>query len=703
MHPWENGTMVGTSRQERPGAVLLFSLAAILAMRCGTTGPEAASVLSVPPSDPMLTISNVSASRIRQGGAMINSTTSPGGNSQVEYGTTTSYGSMSTLDPRLVTSHAQSLRGLNASNSYRYPMHSEDANGNNATSGDNSFATFSAGAMAAGSPVLAFSDLTSGPNTGNTDTSKGQTSGVNGAIVSVWGLKLGESQGGSTISVHGATASTVYYWGNALPPWSPANLHNGHQNMQMVIFQIPSTAASGSGAISVNVNGQTSNSIPFTVRSGRIFFVATTGKDGHRGTFQSPLRTIQTAKDVANTAGDTIYVEDNVNALRDTQGFGVAVRMNHSATQAAPIALVSYPGAANQIGTPGLDPMQFVNTGNGPDTSFITVSKFTIIDNGNGLYVKEGGRLVGNYQTAPNGCGDWGANSSRGNDLYWLGNEWTNVGLGPTCNQDSLYHVLYISGIRSVAKANIEQNRVIEWNYFHDNKANTAIQIFTETESGTSDLIENHTVDHNVIVNQRADGIKIGSMVSGITYVYDNLLINTGQGPSMNDQGTHYTCIDLRAGDSRATQNVIHVFNNTCYNSGFIETNGTYSSAWGVFEIVGTFIYTLDFHNNIAYQNKASIPYITSNSENFTSGFTPTAAQMSHNLWFGAGRAPAFDANSLNVDPRFMDKGAIFRLQTTSPAVDSGTDVGRSFVTSDLDGTTQPSRGAFDRGAYELP
>src|SRR5262249_14725210 len=110
-----------------------------------------------------------------------------------------------------------------------------------------------------------------------------------------------------------------------------------------------------------------------------------------------------------------------------------------------------------------------------------------------------------------------------------------------------------------------------------------------------------------------------------------------------------------------------------------------------------------DFHNNIAYQAATSVPYFTQNSDFFTSTFRPTVAQMSNNLWFGAGHAPAFDTNSLNIDPLFVVNGVNFRLQTTSPAVDSGTDIGRSFVTNDLDGTAQPSRSAFDRGAYELP
>src|SRR5579864_7340951 len=40
-------------------------------------------------------------------------------------------------------------------------------------------------------PVLFFSDLTSGPNSGNSDASLGQTPGQDGALVTIWGAHLG--------------------------------------------------------------------------------------------------------------------------------------------------------------------------------------------------------------------------------------------------------------------------------------------------------------------------------------------------------------------------------------------------------------------------------------------------------------------------------------------------------------------------------
>ena len=123
-------------------------------------------------------------------------------------------------------------------------------------------------ALAATDPVLFFSDLTSGPKTGNRDTSGGR-SGQDGAIVTLWGRNLGSAQGSSKVYANGAEAASYYYWGNATVP---ADLYTYH-GMQMISFQISHLAQDGAGQIYVVVNGQPSNSLPFTVRAGNIYFV----------------------------------------------------------------------------------------------------------------------------------------------------------------------------------------------------------------------------------------------------------------------------------------------------------------------------------------------------------------------------------------------------------------------------------------------
>jgi N-acetylmuramoyl-L-alanine amidase len=61
--------------------------------------------------------------------------------SQVEYGQTTAYGSITTLDPSLVTSHSVGLTGLVKRTTYHYRVKSKDASNNEAVSGDYTFTT----------------------------------------------------------------------------------------------------------------------------------------------------------------------------------------------------------------------------------------------------------------------------------------------------------------------------------------------------------------------------------------------------------------------------------------------------------------------------------------------------------------------------------------------------------------------------------
>jgi hypothetical protein len=76
-------------------------------------------------------------------GVTIGWTTNEASDTQVEYGTTAAYGSSTTLNTSLVTSHSVGLSGLAASTTYHYRVKSRDVAGNMQTSGDFTFATFS--------------------------------------------------------------------------------------------------------------------------------------------------------------------------------------------------------------------------------------------------------------------------------------------------------------------------------------------------------------------------------------------------------------------------------------------------------------------------------------------------------------------------------------------------------------------------------
>ena len=87
-------------------------------------------------------ISSISSGTPGQTSATITWTTDEGASSQVSYGTTGAYGS-ATSSASLATSHSIGVIGLVASTTYHYAIVSTDAQGNTATSSDQTFTTAS--------------------------------------------------------------------------------------------------------------------------------------------------------------------------------------------------------------------------------------------------------------------------------------------------------------------------------------------------------------------------------------------------------------------------------------------------------------------------------------------------------------------------------------------------------------------------------
>jgi hypothetical protein len=86
-------------------------------------------------------ISAIGSSSIGTSSATISWATDELSDSQIEYGTTSSYGNSTTLNASMVTSHSQSLSALTASTTYYFRVKSKDAAGNQAISSGYSFTT----------------------------------------------------------------------------------------------------------------------------------------------------------------------------------------------------------------------------------------------------------------------------------------------------------------------------------------------------------------------------------------------------------------------------------------------------------------------------------------------------------------------------------------------------------------------------------
>jgi len=86
-------------------------------------------------------ISGVAVNSITTTGATVGWTTDVASTTQVEYGLTTAYGIMTTLNSSMVTSHSQAVASLTAGTLYHYRVHSKNSGGVESISGDSAFST----------------------------------------------------------------------------------------------------------------------------------------------------------------------------------------------------------------------------------------------------------------------------------------------------------------------------------------------------------------------------------------------------------------------------------------------------------------------------------------------------------------------------------------------------------------------------------
>ncbi|GEM_PF-2479389 len=145
-------------------------------------------------------ITNVGSTGITSTGAVIVWTTNEPSDSQVEYGTTTAYGSSTPLNGSMVTSHNVVLSGLLPSTLYHYRVKSKDAAANPSTSGDNTFTTASPSP-----PVITTTTL---PN-GTVGGAYSQTLAASGGLAPLtWSITAGALPAGLTLSSTGVISGT---------------------------------------------------------------------------------------------------------------------------------------------------------------------------------------------------------------------------------------------------------------------------------------------------------------------------------------------------------------------------------------------------------------------------------------------------------------------------------------------------------------
>lgn len=149
---------------------------------------------------PPTTISNVQSTNITSSAATITWTTNNAADSQVDYGTTTSYGSSTSIVSSFVTSHSQQLTGLAGNTTYHYRVKSRDATGTLVTSPDASFTTLPNGSTFTYLSDMTWTSMTNGWGPAEKDMSNGEQAAGDGHTISIRGVTYAKGLGVHAVS-----------------------------------------------------------------------------------------------------------------------------------------------------------------------------------------------------------------------------------------------------------------------------------------------------------------------------------------------------------------------------------------------------------------------------------------------------------------------------------------------------------------------
>ncbi|HSE43002.1 MAG TPA: choice-of-anchor Q domain-containing protein [Acidobacteriota bacterium] len=506
----------------------------------------------------------------------------------------------------------------------------------------------------ASDPVLFFTDITSGPRTGGKDNL--------GAFISIYGEGFGAQRGRSIVTIGGKKVARYVTWGE----------NNGvARDLDMIVVQPGRNVRTGN--IVVKVNGKRSNPLPFTVRTGKIYFVikdAPNASDTNRGTYAEPFETPY-RRSGEMKAGDIVYIKGGTFDTLDPRypGWDCAICFfldnDPNGTANSPVAWIGYPGDPPVIGAPS--PMRrslFVD-----DTiQHYVFANIEFTHYGAPLELRgDFHRIIGNY--AHDGIySNSGTIGISGNSAHYkiYGNYLHNNGEpGDKLNGSGFY----LQGFGT------NDDIDFGWNHIQHQRGARAIQVYGHLNG---DFVDHIQIHDNLLSDSELNNIVLGGSDSntnilGTVNVYNNIIIGGG------DPG-------LRINDPNGT---VIIQNNVLYNNGTPGANGSNAQLYVERAGVGK----ITFRDNIVYA-VAPQTYVL-----IEAPAGSAVLNTNNNLYFNAGQCPDFELNCINANPLFVNPSNLdFHLQSQSPAINTGANTG---IIRDFAGLSRPQEGAYDIGAFE--
>lgn len=559
---------------------------------------------------------------------------------------------------------------------------------------------------AVGAPVIAYTDIISGPNSGGENN--------DGAYLSIFGKNFGADITKIKVYVGSGEVARYMYIGASL----------GRPDIQQLSVQLG--GATSSGAVKVVVNGVSSNTDKtFTVRPGKFFYVSKSGSNstGTPDDITRPYRNVNYVMGLPGfLAGDFMVIRGGHYDLSDGSesllysrwlnlGIGTGSVLRSGSSDTNNITIYGYPGEDTvvdwgSITSSGTYGIRTVGT-----TSYYTMANLTfdLRDSGGaamylGFYSDPGAycyhcRVVnmtvrGGMAGATGGANSFYLHRVDGLKMYGL-----NIGnQSPLTSPGLESHMIYMSHFHT--------NAEIGWCYIHDNPyGRGALQIagdpwgssYTATAEGqtmcsgvpcTWGLNTNVRIHDNLFLNLPQEAI-LANLGSDEIFIYNNIIINAN-----TKRNPGFSPIALRGGGPNKGR--YSLYNNTIYteapSGGIIQMGYIPSASWPEY---------VKFYNNIVYAKVPDSKYY------YIHGSLPTLDKITsdNNIWFGSSYPiPAFAGpNDVVADPMLLNlPHNNVHLTPDSPAIGTGTTVVSPVVKSDYDFNTRYIGAGYDIGAYQF-
>jgi len=542
-----------------------------------------------------------------------------------------------------------------------------------------SIAVISTPTMAAdGAPLVLYTDLVSGPNSGGENNK--------GAYLSIFGKNFGTTGMGTTVRafIGGVEVDNYRYLGPS----------RGRPDIQQLTVQVGALGNPALGSvlpIQVTVNGTASNTDQtFMVNPGRMLFVDNLKGDDRKaiiGDVTHPFRHVQTSNlagawgeaqpgDIVvlrgtGTAWTDVGFENYFMRFRDKSGSAPT-----GASGTGAIVVMGYPTEDAYIhGTlAGGQTRGCISAINGE--SFPDMGQWAVVSN---LRIDCEGydgpisqeiyghhwRVVNNdlaASTAPTSgptVPRMAGITGNGRGSVWLGNHIHDIqGSAEEC------HGIYIDGDGSYE---------IAYNLIENIRSGNGFQIYVNGTNGSS-AANNVNFHHNLIRDVSKHGINLADNTQSGIVIYDNLVYNT-----------------QRAGIRFNTKTLggAKIYNNTFY-----ATNLNGNSAYGLL--------TNDWNLAVGAASLENNIFWPANNMAYTGGSGGLAVLIgaaSNNIFYG-GSGATLGAHVISADPKFVSaSGHDFHLATGSPAIGAGVAGVTYLVTTDHELATR-GRSRVDIGAF---